>query len=88
MSASTRAPAAEPPTVRAVSVGDQVQITGRVVKVRGNAHMALVQITGGSFYVPLPGPNALPDDQVVVISRAPAPQRVVEVRAGCSTCGA
>ena len=80
----TAQPAEQPDEIRE---GDTLTVTGRVVRVRGAGRMALVEVPGGRFYVPLPGPNALPDGHVVV-THAPALARVVEVRpGGCASCG-
>lgn len=69
--------------------GDTITVTGVVKSVRGRGHMALVEITGGSFYVPLPGPNALPAEEIVIThpdgsGRSTLPAAVPE---GCPSCG-
>lgn len=49
-----------------VMAGDVITLTATVKQVRLDGHVAVVDSVYGDIWIPLPGPNALPDPQVVV----------------------
>lgn len=77
-----------------VQIGDVLTITGPIKRVYGGGHIAVIDLVAGSVHVPLPGPNALPDSQVVVereapalavVAAAPIPQQATA--RPCGSCG-
>jgi hypothetical protein len=81
-----------------VQEGDTLTVTGTVKRVYGGGHLAVIDLVAGSVHVPLPGPNAFPDGQVVVqrpapslavVSTAPIPQQgtVAKPDGRCASCG-